>query len=78
VGKVLAIHNAHPKTVPLIKCSKFMWFFKIFTSPKIIINEFTKETKIFFFLVFWVRRGLILAPTYLHENGESGYVVLGG
>jgi len=25
-----------------------------------------------YFFVFWVRRGLILAPTYLHVNGESG------
>jgi len=24
------------------------------------------------FLVFWARRGLILAPTYHHVNGESG------
>jgi len=24
------------------------------------------------FLVFWARRGLILAPPYLHVNGESG------
>jgi len=29
------------------------------------------------FLVFWARRGLILAPTYLDVNGESVcYVVL--
>jgi len=25
-----------------------------------------------YFLIFWARRGLILAPTYLHVNGESG------
>jgi len=24
------------------------------------------------FLIFWARRGLILAPTYLHVNGELG------
>jgi len=28
VGKVLAPHNAHHKTVPLIKCAKIMWFFQ--------------------------------------------------
>jgi len=30
-----------------------------------------KKTKLFF-LIFWARRGLIFAPTYLHVNGESG------
>jgi len=30
VGKVLAPHNIRPKTVPLIKCAKVLWFFKIF------------------------------------------------
>jgi len=30
VGKVLAPHNVRPKTVPLIKCAKVLWFFKIF------------------------------------------------
>jgi len=25
-----------------------------------------------YFLIFWARRGLILTPTYLHVNGESG------
>ena len=34
VRKVLAPHNARPKTVPLIKCAKVMWFFKIFIFPK--------------------------------------------
>jgi len=52
VEKVLAPHNTCPKIVPLIKCAKVMWFFKIFNFPKIIINEFTKETKIFFFWFF--------------------------
>jgi len=28
VGKVLAPHNVRPKTVPLIKCAKVMWFFQ--------------------------------------------------
>jgi len=28
VGKVLAPHKARPKTVPLIKCAKVMWFFQ--------------------------------------------------
>jgi len=26
----------------------------------------------YIFLGFWARRGLILAPTYFHVNGESG------
>jgi len=30
------------------------------------------EKKQFFFLIFWARRGLIITPTYLHVNGESG------
>jgi len=34
VGKVLAPHDAHPKMVPLIKCVKVMWFFKIFNFPQ--------------------------------------------
>jgi len=34
VGKVLAPHNARPKTIPLIKCAKVMWFFKIFNFPQ--------------------------------------------
>ena len=34
VGKVLAPHNARPKTVPLIKCAKVVWSFKIFIFPK--------------------------------------------
>ena len=46
--KVLAPHNVRPKLVPLIKYAKVTWFFKIFIFPKIIINEFTKEAKIFF------------------------------
>jgi len=33
VGKVLAPHNARPKTIPLIKCVKVMWFFQIFIFP---------------------------------------------
>jgi len=28
VGKVLAPHNVRPKTVPLIKCAKVVWFFQ--------------------------------------------------
>jgi len=68
VGKVLAPHNARPKTVPLIKCAKVLWFFKIFFQ-KLVIKECTKNKTIF--LIFWARRGLILAPTYLHVNGES-------
>jgi len=27
-------HNARPKKVPLIKCAKVLWFFKIFIFPK--------------------------------------------
>ena len=34
VGKVLAPHNTRPKTVPLIKCAKVIWFFKIFNFPQ--------------------------------------------
>jgi len=34
VGKVLAPHNAHPKTVPLTKCAKVMWVFEIFNFPQ--------------------------------------------
>jgi len=34
MGKVLAPHNIHPKTIPLIKCAKVMWFFKIFNFPQ--------------------------------------------
>ena len=36
-----------------------------------LIKECTKKTTNFFF-IFWARRGLILAPTYLYVNGESG------
>jgi len=36
-----------------------------------LIKECTKNNKTIF-LIFWARRGLILAPTYLHVNGESG------
>jgi len=36
----------------------------------LVIKECTKNKTIF--LIFWTRRGLILAPTYLHVNGESG------
>jgi len=49
IGKVLVPHNVRPKTVPLIKCAKGCEFSKYLFSPKIIINEFTKETKI----IFW-------------------------
>jgi len=35
--------------VPLIKCAKGCDFQNIYFSPKMIINEFTKETKIYFF-----------------------------
>jgi len=70
VGKVSAPHDVRPKTVPLIKCAKVLWFFKIFMFSQISIKECTKKKTIF--LIFWARRGLILAPTYLHVNGESG------
>ena len=52
VGKVLALHNARPKTIHLIKRAKGYDFSKYFFSPKIIINEYTKATKIFFWF-FW-------------------------
>jgi len=72
VGKVLAPHNVRPKTVPLIKCAKVMWFFQnIYFFPKILIKLCTKNNKTIF-LIFWTRRGSILAPTYLRVNGESG------
>ena len=50
MGKVLTLHNIRPKTKPLIKCAKVMWFFKIFIFPKKVkIKWCTKETKIIFF-----------------------------
>ena len=52
VGKVLAHHNVRSKTIPLIKCAKVMWFFKIFIFHKNNIKGCTKETKIFFFYFF--------------------------
>jgi len=49
VGKVLALHNVHSKTVPLIKCSKVMWFFQnINFSPRVLIKECTKNNKTIF------------------------------
>ena len=71
MGKVLAPHNARPKTVPLIKCAKVLWFSKYLIFPKISNKRMYKKTKLFF-LTFWARRGLILTPTYFHVNGESG------
>jgi len=35
------------------------------------MKECTKNHKTIF-LIFWAQRELILAPTYLHVNGESG------
>ena len=64
VRKVLTPHNARPKTTPLIKCAKVMWFFKIFIFPQNNIKGCTKET--IFFFIFQARQGLIPAPTYLH------------
>jgi len=49
VGKVLAPHNVRPNTRPLIKHAKACGFPKYLFFPKIIINEFTKGTKI----IFW-------------------------
>jgi len=34
VGKVLTPHKARPKTVPLIKCAKVMWFFQNIYFPQ--------------------------------------------
>jgi len=76
VGKVLASHNTHPNTIPLIKHAKGCDFPKYLFSPKIIKNEFTKETKIIFWF-FLDRRGLILTPTYLHSQWRiRGNIVL--
>jgi len=50
--------------------------FKIFNFPQKYNKRMYKRNKNNF-LVFWARRGLILAPTYLDVNGESVcYVVL--
>jgi len=52
MGKVLAPHNVHLKTISLIKRVKGCGFSKYLFSLKIIINEFKKKTKIFFWF-FW-------------------------
>jgi len=49
VGKVLAPHNARPKTVPLIKCAKKFWFFlQYLIFPKNINKRMYKKQNYFF------------------------------
>ena len=48
MGKVLAPHNVRPQTISLIKCAKGCGFQNIYFFTKIVIKEYTKETKIIF------------------------------
>jgi len=52
VGNVLVPHNAHTKTVLLIKSAKVSGFSKYLFFSKNNIKLCTKETKIFLFLFF--------------------------
>ena len=75
VGKVLAPYNVRPKTVPLIKCAKGCGFQNIYFFTKIVIKEYTKETKIIFSFLGPTRiNPRSYVSSFIMEN--HGYVVL--
>jgi len=66
-GEGISTHSVRPKTVPLIKGAKGCDFSKYLFFRKIIINEFTKETKIIFLCFL----GSMKINPRSYMNGES-------